>query len=245
MQRREKSSCQRDVKLKQTAKNEIFGTIKEKQLDPNRFSWVNRSSNLSQIHGGGVSRNLSGNSVTALILKHEGNEFRFTFEINEFSNYHSFINPQIIPGENVLFAQNWNGLLRRFEDWLDVVKYELEEPDLWKELPRGQALTAIPSDYSADEKFSAEERRLLAERLAKIQKFIVESNQLKKTAQIQIQQTFIYLQQRAETTSKLDWKNLFAGAILSLILEKAVNNAPEIMKLCNELLSPFFQKLLQ
>ncbi len=229
------------LNLNKQQKNEIFGIIEGKGLNPNRFSWITRPQQLSDIEL--ISRRHIPR-VMALVIQHEGKEFRFTFEDYE-HGYRSLIAPQIIPGENIVFSETWDGLLRKFLNWLDVIKYELEEPDLWKELPRGQALTAIPSDYSQSEKFSIEERRLIAEQLSKIEKFILESNQSSGASAIKIQQTFIYLQQRMETTSKLDWKNLFAGAILGLILDKAVDNGPEIMNLCNELLSPFFQQLLQ
>jgi hypothetical protein len=231
------------LNLTKQQKNEIFRIIENKGLSPSRFSWTTRVKNLTTGHGG-ITRGYVEHSATALVICHEGKDFRFTFECNEDGYYYSSLVPQLIPGKIVL-AENWNGLIQKFEDWLDIIKYELEEPDLWKELPRGQALTSIPPDYSRDEKFSPEERRLVVEQLSKIEKFIIQSNQLSGASAIQVRQTFIYLQQRSETTSKLDWKNLFAGAIIGLILNKAVDNAPEIMKLCNELLSPFFHKLLQ
>jgi hypothetical protein len=42
----------------------------------------------------------------------------------------------------------------------------------------------------------------------------------------------------------MDWKNIFAGAIVSILLGLAVDNAPAIFALCNRLLTPFFEKLL-
>jgi len=230
------------LSLNKQQKNEIFRIIENRGLNPSRFSWTTHPQKFTG-YGGVTRRHII--PATALVIQHEGKDFSFTFERNESGSYYSFLVPQVTPGEKVAFSESWNGFMQRFEGWLDIIKYELEEPDLWKGLPRGQVLTAIPSDYSHDEKFSTEERRLLAEQLSKIQKFIIESNRLEGPSLIKVQQTFIYLQQRAETNSKLDWKNLFAGAILGLILDKVVDNAPEIMRLCNELLSPLFQKLLE
>ena len=231
------------LNLSKQQKNEIFRIIEGKGLNPNLFSWG--------IHTGesftgntGITRGYTADSAEALFFRHEGKNFRFPFGCNEHGVYYSDLVPQLTPGR-VAHSKYWNDLIQTFESWLDIIKYELEEPDLWKELPRGQMLMAVPPDYSRDEKFSIEERRLVVEQLSKIEKFIIESNQSSGASAIKIQQTFIYLQQRTETASKLDWKNIFAGAIVGLILEKIVDNAPEVMKLCNELLSPFFQKLFQ
>lgn len=238
------------LNLNKQQKNEIFKIIEQKGLNTNLFSWI---VHVNKSHVGHLTQYVK-HSVTALVFRREEGDFRFTFEQVEpssnpyshtYMKYRSSLVPQLIPGEDVVFSEDWDGVMLKFQDWLDVIKYELEERDLWKELPRGQALTAIPANYSNDEKFSVEERRLITERLSKIEKFILESNQPSGASAIKIQQTFIYLQQRTETASKLDWKNIFAGAIVGLILEKAVDNAPEVMKLCNELLSPFFQKLFQ
>src|SRR5258706_6845474 len=149
------------LNLNKKQKNEIFGIIEAKGLSPNRFSWTTRQ---QENTGYGPLSRRHIHSVIALVIQHEGKEFRFTFEDYE-NGCRSFIAPQIVPGDDFVYSQNWDGLLQKFADWLAVVKYELEEPDLWKEMPRGQALTAIPSDYSRDEKFSLEERNLVAERL--------------------------------------------------------------------------------
>jgi hypothetical protein len=231
------------LNLSKQQKNEIFRIIEGKGLNPNLFSWGTHT--VESFTGNtGITRGYTADSTEALFFRHEGKNFRFPFGCNEHGVYYSDLIPQLTPGR-VAHSQNWNGLMQTFESWLDIIKYELEQPDLWKELPRGQMLMAVPPDYSRDENFSIEERRLVAEQLSKIEKFIVESNRSSGASAIKIQQAFIYLQQRTETASKLDWKNLFAGAILGLILDKAVDNGPEIMKLCNELLSPFFQQLLQ
>ena len=238
------------LNLTKQQKNEIFKTIERKGLNPNLFSWEVHQSKFVRIFRRSAYEAASGyepDSAVALVLRNDEQFFSFTFELDETGVYYSQTVPQISAGPGIRTG-NWAGLIDALEDWLGVIKYELEEPDLWKELPRGQALTAIPSDYSQNDKFSAEERHLLAEQLSKIQKFIVESNRLEGPTRIQVQQTFIYLQQRTETTSKLDWKNIFVGAIVSLMLEKTVSNAPEIMKLCDELLSPLFleiQKLIR
>ena len=235
------------LNLTKQQKNEIFKTLEKKGLNPNHFAWEIHTSEFVSVYRRMAYEAASGyepDSAEALVLRVGGKGFSFTFERDDKGVYFSAVAPPLSVGPGVR-SLNWDGLIGAFEDWLDVIKYELEEPDLWAEMPRGQALTAIPPDYSRDEKFSIEERHLVAERLSKIEKFIIESNRPSGASAIKIQQTFIYLQQRTETASKLDWKNIFAGAIVGLILEKAVHNAPEVMNLCNELLSPFFQKLFQ
>jgi hypothetical protein len=235
------------LSLTKKEKNDIFVAIEKTGLDPHKFRWEIRPSNLIQVYRRHeVYDALSGYEfdMAETLLTGEGSqEFFFTFERNQDGVFLASLFPHINVGTSVQ-TQRWQGLSGAFNEWLDVVKYELKETDLWGTLPHNQVLTAIPKSYSNEEQFSPSEVLQLRERLLEIEKFIVQTNRLTGSAKAQVHQTFVYLQRKAETATKLDWKNIFAGAIVSLVLSLAVENAPAIFKLCDELLSPLFRPLL-
>ena len=109
-----------------------------------------------------------------------------------------------------------------------MIRYETREPDFRSRLPHDAPLATIPDSYSSEERFTAEEVITLRERLKEIEAFILDTNSVRGAPAIQIQETFIYLQQKAVTATKIDWKNIFAGAIVSILLTLAADNAPEI-----------------
>jgi hypothetical protein len=234
------------LKLTKKERNEIFAMIEGKGLDPHRFRWDTHISEFVTVYEEHYYQAVSGHRpepAEALVTVHDGREFSFTFERNDDGVFFASVEPHINVGHGVR-ARSWSGLLEAFNEWLEIVRYEIRERDLWSQLPRDAPLAAIPESYSSDERFSPEEVHTLRDRLKEIEAFIVETNSLRGGPAVQVQQTFLYLQQKAETATKLDWKNIFAGAIVSIILTLATDNAPAIFELCNRLLAPLFAKLL-
>jgi len=234
------------LKLTKKERNEVFTAIERKGLDPQRFSWTTHVSKFVTVYEEHYYQAVSGNrpeQAEALITVHQGREFSFTFERNDEGTFFASVEPHINVGHGVR-AKAWDGLIGAFNDWLEVVRYEIHEPDFWSQLPHDAPLATIPSSYASEERFTTEEVRALCDRLQEIEAFILDTNAVDRAPAIQVHQTFIYLQQKAETATKLDWKNIFAGAIVSILLTLAVDNAPAIFSLCNRLLNEFFAKLL-
>jgi len=234
------------LKLTKRERNEVFAAIERKGLDPQRFSWTTHISNFVTRYEEHYYQAVSGQRpepAEALVTNHDGREFSFTFERNDDGTFFSSVEPHINVGHGVR-ARAWSGLIEAFNEWLEVIRYELHEPDFWSQLPCDAPLAAIPDTYSSEERFTAQELVTLRDRLKEIETFILDTNSVPGPQAIQIQQTFVYLQQKAETASKVDWKNIFAGAIVSILLTLAADNAPAIFSLCNRLLIEFFAKLL-
>lgn len=131
-----------------------------------------------------------------------------------------------------------------FSEWLQVVKYELEEPDLWEMMDSKSPLSIAPKSYENKATFSEPELEIIAKQLERIETFILKTNSLSRGEIATVRNTFIYLHDKAPTTTKLDWKNIFAGALVSLLLSLAVENGRDILAFCNEALAPLFNGLL-
>src|SRR5205807_2172000 len=148
-------------------RNEIFTMIERKGLDPQRFSWETHVSKFVTVYEQHYYQAVSGDRpepAEALVTVHDESEFSFTFERNDEGVFFASVVPHINVGHGVR-AQAWGGLIEAFNQWLDVVRYELHEPDLWSELPHEAPLAAIPTTYSSDERFRPDEIVTLRDRL--------------------------------------------------------------------------------
>jgi hypothetical protein len=193
------------LKLTKNEKNEIFTMIERKGLDPQHFSWETHISKFVTVYEEHYYQAVSGHrpeSAEVLVTIHDGREFSFTFERDDRGTFFAAVEPHIDVGHGVE-TKSWKGLLGAFNDWLDVVRYEIHETDLWSQLPHDAPLAAIPEDYSSDEHFSPAEVHTLRDRLKEIETFIIQTNSLRGGPAVQVQQTFLYLQQKAETATKI------------------------------------------
>ena len=186
------------LKLTKKERNEIFAIIERTGLELARFSWQTHTSNFVTRYEEHYYQAVSGHRsepAEALVTSHEGREFSFTFERNDEGIFFASVEPHINLGHGVR-AQNWEGLLEAFSQWLEVIRYEIREPDFWSGLPHEAPLASIPDTYSTDEHFSPKEVLFLRERLKEIETFILETSSVRGARAIQVQQTFVYLRKR-------------------------------------------------
>jgi hypothetical protein len=235
------------LQLTKRDRNEIFTWVKNSGLNPSLFSWEIHPSNFVQVYEESFYQAVSGyrpDGAEALVATYNEQKFSFTFERDGQGKFYAEAHPHIKLGHGIN-SNAWEGLLRAFGEWLEVVKYELEEPDFWKDLKPNTPLTTTPHNFSSDDHFDSKEIVFLKDKLRQIENHIINTNDLAPKSIQVVKQTFIYLQGKAETSTKIDWKNIFVGTLVSMLLSLAVDNASEIVKFCNELLAPLFQSLLQ
>jgi hypothetical protein len=232
------------LSLTKQQKNQILQLIEQAKVNPRQFSWGVQASKFVTIFRDSAYLAAQGYEPDqAQSLTVQNTDYCFTFERNEEGEFYSFCNPHINVG-NGIHAKAFDGLLSAFSEWLQVVKYELEEPDLWEMMDSRLPFSTAPKSYENKDRFSEPELEIITKQLEGIENFILKTNSLSKGEVTTVRNTFIYLQDRAATTTKLDWKNIFAGAIVSLLLSLAVENGRDILAFCNEALAPLFNGLL-
>jgi hypothetical protein len=120
-------------------------------------------------------------------------------------------------------AYSWQALMSRVSQWLEDVKRDLETPDLWAELQReAKLLGAGSTEVTENTPFTLDEQKEIAERLPKLAKYAKRTYSLSGTQMRVLEAKLDYLVDAARRLGRIDWRNVFAGAILSFILSAAV-----------------------
>ena len=159
--------------------------------------------------------------------------FRF---VNSEESYHHFkvdfirFTPKF--AQSIWFPQNgaksFDEVKTRLIDWLtNELKFywtEQYDPDFWEHFETdGNNFISDSIDYESDEQFSDIEKEEVKLALNDVRiRLLNEYNFTPVQVQL-IESRILYLEQNLDTKSKLDWKNLAIGAIISLILNLSVD----------------------
>ena len=110
--------------LLKSQRNEILALILEQGLDPSLFSWVNVPSELNPEY-----------TVSQILYKQSN--FFYSFEME--GEVHSAI---FAPAEESYLGSDypgtWEKQKKAFSKWLDYLKKEEGEPDLWSSISAGK-----------------------------------------------------------------------------------------------------------
>lgn len=117
-----------DETLSSSKKNEIFELITHNQLQPTMFEWDENRYRTSTITG-----RIGPCNICSVLKYSDKGYFAFNFATIHYD-------PEFSPGikrkvekENSLI---WSQVLDLFEKWLQKIKAEVLEPDLWEEMAR-------------------------------------------------------------------------------------------------------------
>jgi hypothetical protein len=102
--------------------------------------------------------------------------------------------------------------------WLNVVKEEYETVDLWKAAAQEAALVSGGPIDEGDRPFTREEQKVLAERLTQLEKKIIALAQPTPQQQAHLSETIQHAKDATTRTSRIDWKSLFVGKLLDIIV---------------------------
>jgi hypothetical protein len=114
---------------------------------------------------------------------------------------------------------SWQAMIGRLSSWLEEVKRDLETPDLWAELQREAELLGAGSDEIAENTpFTPDEQKEIAGRLQERAEYVRRTYSLSEPQMRLLNAKLDYLVSAAGRLGRIDWRNAFAGAILSFIL---------------------------
>jgi hypothetical protein len=187
--------------LEKSHKNDIFKAIEAAGLQPKDFKLINTK---------GVVR-----------VKHKWSKFCFTVSSGPgpYVGRYNFTNELERPYD----AHSSAGLLTHVKNWLDLVKHDINTPDLWAELQReNKFLEAVFDEATENTPFTREEQREIAERLKQLP---TDFKRMYSLSSAQIEQLEIkvdYLTKAAKRMGRKDWRILFIGAILATFFTAAL-----------------------
>lgn len=199
----------------QQLKNECFEAIRRAQLDPADFFW------------GGQTSSVAG-GVEALILKAQPEGFiSARFEFGFYSDNWAY---HYVPGTAAPYtggrAGGWAAEMSAFDRWLETVKAEIGSPDLWAALERERELLLRPGEIGPDnnEPFTAEELANLRAQIVDLKRYIASAPEFSETEARTLEARLDYAEQLAPRLGRFDWWNLFAGALITLVLTGVVSS---------------------
>ncbi len=197
------------MQVPQQLKNECFAAIQEAQLDPADFFWADQT---FQLEGGQGALILSIQPPRVITA-------RFEFGFDGFSwRYH--YTPDTQAPFQLGKAGPWAAEMNAVRRWLVAVRNEIGSPDLWAELRRERELLAQPNAAGAEgnTEFTKDELALISEQIRELKQYVLDSLALPEPQVRELEVRLDYLEQAARRMGRVDWWNLFAGALMNLVL---------------------------
>jgi len=115
-------------------------------------------------------------------------------------------------------ASSWRFLLTRFSRWVNEVKIDLNTPDLWAELQREADLLRGASTEARDNApFTQQEQQEIERRLRELESEVAQTCSIPEREVEDLHAKIDYLVEAAGRVGRIDWRNIFIGAIVGYI----------------------------
>lgn len=217
--------------LLKSQQNELFDMIIEIGLSPSLF----------EIESANDPRRFRDDEVTA--FKARGSQYFFMFAL-----YHSGQHAvEFSPGNHTISeyyksGPTWEDQKQLFGNWLSYLKRELIQPDKWADMLKYGQSVALVLDSSEEWHFSDQEVQeiIAASEFAKARAALLldlSNDQIKL-----IGERLDYICEKTKSLSKLDWKNIMAGALVGLMVDLSLS--PQKASMLWEILREAFQRII-
>jgi hypothetical protein len=118
---------------------------------------------------------------------------------------------------------SWRALMERVSRWLGEVKHDLETPDLWAELRSDTELLVATSDETRENTpFTPAEQKEIARALQELGEDAKSTYALSAAQEQELDAKLDYLVDAAGRLGRTDWRGVFVGVMLSLVLSGAL-----------------------
>jgi hypothetical protein len=219
------------MKLLNSQKNTLFDSIQEKGLSPSQFELIEVYS-------------ITMPSNKAIKVRYKKSEYYFLFDhyVSTYQEnaFYLTVSPAYDKFSESHHSSNWESSLYWFKNWLDNLFREINSPDKWKRL-QDEVNNISINNKNDEDKFSAEEYEDLK------QKVLVVKNSLSTLQMMPAQIAAInakldHLTEMAVQMNKFDWKSLFVGSIMSVVIQLEVTkeNANALWSLIKQVFSNYF-----
>lgn len=216
------------MKLLPSQKDTVYDIISEAEMPLIRFQWDE------------INSRARGERAT--ILRYSGTDYYYAFETdaNIFSSHYAVF----CPGEDAYKEQthpdSWDEQLYQFRQWLGYLNREITTPNKWERLRRELERTNLNFDDDQD-KFSAQEFEDLKRKMEVLKNSLGEIAFLPEQVAA-INSKLDHLTEMAVTLNKFDWKSLFIGTIVSIVIQLNVtqDNAQALWVLIKSTFNTYF-----
>lgn len=196
--------------LLRSQKNELFKLIIDKGYDPSNFSWSEeKSSYIIYI------------KVSKIVHVDTDLFFRFDFFENQ---WRCVFSPGRFDWEGEERVLSWQDAKTVFIKWLEILKHEVLEPDLWSDISKYQLAVGAEIEVNiSNEPFTSYQVDQIIESLNQAKAFLTERNLIDKEHNQFIEDKFNYLVEAARRQGRKDWLHTCIGAIITIAVALALN----------------------
>ena len=205
-------------RLLKSQQNEILILIKEAGLDPFEFQWEEFQE--PRLHP------LDKISPCFHRLIHKPSGFAALFE-----DQHLRYSPALDSTNAVEYTVNWAEMYLVAKRWLTYLKRELETPDLWASLSQEQEMLGVEPAEAVNTPFNAKERIQVKLAIEEIRIYIASTYSLADEPLAKVNRKLDYLIDASTRLGRIDWKNLFVGALISLAVQHLTPSSPGLREL--------------
>ena len=220
--------------LLRSQRNSVLQLVKNLELDPFNFRWSEKPSMLMVIDG--------SNAVVSR-LSYNDTDFYFQFDFKDGMHYAIFS-----PGRETLveeqFAGSWHVQLSSVHNWLNYLKREIEQPDLWDELAKYQLPPGEQINKQiGNEPFTAQQVDQIAENLKKLHVYLEDEFHLDIEQKAVVNEKMDYLMEASRRQGRKDWLHTSIGVMFTLAMFLAAS--PEQTKMIWSILKAAVSGVIQ
>jgi len=114
---------------------------------------------------------------------------------------------------------SWQTVMTRFSRWVSEVKNDLETPDLWAELRKeAELLRGAYTEAGDNAPFTLPEQEEIERRLRELESQVAQTCTLRGPEVEDLHAKIDYLVEAARRVGRIDWLNLFVGAIACYLI---------------------------
>lgn len=217
------------MKLLISQKDTIYDLIESAGLSPSQFELIEIKSEISP-----------GEIASKLVFKNSDYFFAFENHPNTFMVFYSVFCPGGSEYVVHLNSSTWQRQQASVRQWLSNLLREIHTPNKWERL--SQEIAEISVNFIDGEgKFSVREFEELQQKISALQEKINELGLLPEQLSA-ISNKLDHLTDLAKDMNKFDWKSLFIGTLVSIIIQLTIT--PENARSLWELVKQIFENAL-
>jgi hypothetical protein len=199
----------------------VLEVIQSAGFDPREFTWE---------EGPGWDNFVHLPSGYGFLFSQEGTLHRGAFQ----------------PGEEAVSERtglvSWSQLLPAIPRWLNLVRREIEAPDLWAEVERERELVGEAVPEIENTPFTPEEQRQVAAGLNELKEYIKQTHELSDAQVRELEGRLDYLADAASRLPRLDWRNALLGAFFATVVSGLLPGevVRDVLSMALRALAPMF-----
>lgn len=201
-----------DETLSPSKKNEIFMLIIRNQLQPTMFEWEENRYRTSTLTG-----RIGPCNICSVIRYKEKSYFAFNFAS---INYDPEFSPGLKRNVEKENGKIWSQVLELFERWLQKIKTEVLEPDLWEEMVRFRPPTDLDKfETQCENYFNFDEIGKLQEIFQNIKNELIAGFTPDELTCKRMENRFDFLVDFAKKQKISVWRDYCIGSLIVLAME--------------------------